>query len=179
VPDPEDLDALTNSVSRLVPLGLKVSQREMREKIGLSEPATEDDILSAPAPAPAQPVSQRDQQEDKPPKRPAALSALAAEVADHRRACRCRACKTLLAAEAVEARADAHDDVEELIDRALDDWEEVAAPIVDPLLTIVEKAASFDEALAMLESAGPDTTRLAERLAVLTAIGRGLGDTKD
>jgi phage gp29-like protein len=48
-PDEEDLKQLTSSVSAMVPLGLRVSQKEMRSKLGLSEPAAGEEILSAPA----------------------------------------------------------------------------------------------------------------------------------
>ncbi|MCO5083073.1 MAG: DUF935 domain-containing protein [Rhizobiaceae bacterium] len=189
VPDPEDLEVLTKAVQAMVPLGLKVKQSEMREKIGLSEPSDEDELLSAPRPA-ASPNPEDDDEEpakvpapkpgkDKAKEQPKKIAALSAEVADHKRSCRCRSCVSLLAAETVAARADAQDDVDALLEEAFGDWEQLTAPIVDPLFAIIEKATSFEQALAMLQSAGPDATKLAERLAVLTAIGRGIGDTKD
>lgn len=186
VPDPEDLQVLTNAVSRMVPLGLKVSQREMREKIGLSEPADDEELLSAPKPAaPANPEDEPDTPSAKTkkpqPKKeaPKKIAALSAEVAEHKRSCRCRSCVSLLAAETIAARADAQDDVDALLEEALGDWEQITAPIVDPLFAIIDKAKTFDEALAMLRAAGPDATRMAERLATLTAIARGIGDVKD
>lgn len=45
-PEPEDLALLSSSLNILVPLGLKVSEREVREKYGLSEPETGDILLS-------------------------------------------------------------------------------------------------------------------------------------
>jgi phage gp29-like protein len=58
----EDLAALASALGTLVPLGLKVSMGEVRDKFGLSEPSNDDEILSAPvqtAPAtdPAKPPS--------------------------------------------------------------------------------------------------------------------------
>lgn len=47
VPKPEDLTALTDSVVKLIPLGLRVREAELREKFGLSEPDEGDAILSA------------------------------------------------------------------------------------------------------------------------------------
>ena len=73
----------------------------------------------------------------------------------------------------------AHDAVDSLLEDALNDWEEVTAPLLDPLTAIIEKATSYEEALAMLEAAGPDGTKMAEKLARLTAISRGLGDVMD
>ncbi|MEZ5782083.1 MAG: DUF935 domain-containing protein [Rhizobiaceae bacterium] len=188
VPDPEDLKVLTDAVKTLVPFGLRVGQREMREKIGLSEPGEDEELLTAPSQAAVAPVAdQEDNDDDADPQEknrptkpePKKIAALSAEVADHKRSCRCRSCVSLLAAETVAARADAQDDIDAMLDEALGDWEEMAQPIVAPLFAILEKATTFDEALAMLEAAGPDATKLAERLATLTAIARGIGDTKD
>lgn len=55
-PEREDMSALATQLGILVPLGFKVSQREVRDKMGLAEPAAGDDILaSAPPVAPAGP----------------------------------------------------------------------------------------------------------------------------
>lgn len=186
VPDPEDIDALTNAISRLMPYGLRVKQSEVREKIGLSDPAKDDEVLvQAPAAAPtapeAKPAEQKkpapandDKTEDARKSKTAALSAI---VLDHRRACRCGACTALLAAEAGEP--DALDQVEALFAQAMDDWEEMAQPIVQPIADIVANAESFDDALKMLQAAGPDASKMAERLGRLTAIARGVGDIAD
>lgn len=59
-PKREDLQQLSQSLERLVPLGLKVSQAEVRDKFGLAEPAPDEDVLgqpaAAPQPAPADPA---------------------------------------------------------------------------------------------------------------------------
>ena len=55
VPDPEDVKALSDSLGTLVPLGLRVKQTEIREKLGLSDPADDDELLVAPAPKAAVP----------------------------------------------------------------------------------------------------------------------------
>ncbi|MBN9504930.1 MAG: DUF935 domain-containing protein [Altererythrobacter sp.] len=52
-PKREDLQQLSTSLAQLVPLGLKVSQAEIRDKFGLSEPDEGEDVLAkreAPAP---------------------------------------------------------------------------------------------------------------------------------
>nr|WP_245446290.1 DUF935 domain-containing protein [Rhizobium album] len=191
VPDPEDIEALSNALSRLVPLGLKVKQSEIREKIGLSDPEGEDELLAQPAPPPPveigagkvspptdvkTPSPANDDANPADPQK-AKTTALAAIVMDHKRACRCGACIALLAAEA--SQPDALDQVDEIFATAMDDWQALAAPIVDPLFAIIDKAQSFDEALAMLDAAGPDATKMAEKLARLTAIARGIGDIAD
>lgn len=193
VPDPEDIDALSNALSRLVPLGLKVKQSEIREKIGLSDPDGEDDLLTAPA-APAAPVPEpetnktntakqtppapaNDDDRQAQDERKSKTAALAAITFDHRRACRCGACTAFLAAEAGEP--DALDQVETLFALAMEDWEEMANPIVQPIADIVANATSFEEALTMLEKAGPNASRMAESLGRLNAIVRGVGDLAD
>ncbi|CDZ61415.1 Mu-like prophage FluMu protein Gp29 [Neorhizobium galegae bv. orientalis] len=180
VADPEDIDALTNAVARMVPFGLRVKQTEIREKIGLSDPGDGDELLMPTAAATAAPTP--DQPPAKDSKKPtedvkAKVAALSAIVVDHRRACRCGACVSLLAAEAGEP--DALDQVEALFAVALDDWEEMAKPIVQPIADIITSAASFEEALKLIETAGPDASKMAERLGRLTAIARGVGDIAD
>lgn len=178
VPDPEDLEVLTNGVTSLVPFGLRVSEREMREKFGLSEPSEGDVLLTPPkrAPAPDE-TGAPDQPKARWSKRQKKFESFAAGAAGHGERCRCPDCLETLAAE-VEA-GNAHDAVDSLLEDALNDWEEVTAPLLDPLTAIIEKATSYEEALAMLEAAGPDGTKMAEKLARLTAISRGLGDVMD
>lgn len=45
----EDLTLLADALAKLVPLGLKVEQSEIRDKFGLSEPAADAEILSTTA----------------------------------------------------------------------------------------------------------------------------------
>lgn len=191
VPDPEDIEALSNALSRLVPLGLKVKQSEIREKIGLSDPEDDDEVLEklAQSAAPPEvgvgkipepkggkmPVAANDRR--KADQQKARTAALAATVMDHKRACRCGACTALLAADADEP--DALDQVDQIFAEAMGDWQAVTAPIVDPLFAIIENASSFEEALAMLDAAGPDASKMGEKLARLTAIARGIGDIAD
>jgi len=48
-PQQEDLMLLADSLAKLVPLGLRVEQSEIRDKFGLSEPEDDADVLSQPA----------------------------------------------------------------------------------------------------------------------------------
>jgi phage gp29-like protein len=45
-----DVDSLTDNVVKLVPLGLRVSAKEMYDKIGLREPEADEEVLTPPAP---------------------------------------------------------------------------------------------------------------------------------
>lgn len=50
-PEKEDLKGLVDAVVRLVPLGMRVEQSEMRDRLGLSDPAEGAEVLGAPQPA--------------------------------------------------------------------------------------------------------------------------------
>ena len=52
VEETEDLKRLAESLSMLVPLGLKVSASVIRDKFGLPDPKEGEELLSAPSPAP-------------------------------------------------------------------------------------------------------------------------------
>lgn len=49
VQEPEDLERLANVLHKLVPLGLRVSAAEVRDRAGFSDPDEEAEILGAPA----------------------------------------------------------------------------------------------------------------------------------
>jgi phage gp29-like protein len=49
-PKQEDLQMLADSLQKLVPMGLRVSESEVRDKFGLSEPQAGDDVLRGAAP---------------------------------------------------------------------------------------------------------------------------------
>lgn len=49
----QDVAGTVDAVTRLVPLGLKVGQRQMREVVGLGAPADDDELLTAPKPPPS------------------------------------------------------------------------------------------------------------------------------
>ena len=51
-PEQEDLGLLADALVKLVPLGVKVSERDVRARFGLPDPGAEDEILRPPAPPP-------------------------------------------------------------------------------------------------------------------------------
>ncbi len=191
VPDPEDVEALSKALGTLVPLGLKVKQAEIREKVGLSDPQDGDELLTPPAASATPPVEGKPEPKTAPKtdavkdaKKTAEeedvkskVAALSAIVSDHRRACHCGACEALAAAEAGEP--DALEQLDKLFIDAMDDWQQMVDPIVQPIAAIVETAGSFEEALKLLQTQRPDATKMAERLGRLTAIARGIGDIAD
>lgn len=189
IPEPEDMAAISSAVATLVPLGLKVSQREMRDKIGLSEPQSDDELLTPPASAGT--ATGAVPRPTKPTTSPAAVDptkalkgAKPARLAAHVDGCRCGGCLAvdLMAGRSgfsAEAIVDGLDDVEAVLEDAFADWQDISDPLLDPLRDVIEKATSFEEALALLDAKGPDGTKLAEALAAATSIARGIGDVKD
>ena len=183
VAEPEDVEALTSAVAKLVPLGFRVGQKGLREKLGLSEPEADEELLGAPKAADKPPAadptarkSPEDPDANKPPPAddPATLSA-------HVRGCRCGACldrPARLAAEA--APIDGPDEVAAVMEKLLDDdWEAVDQALAGRVREILDTATTREEARAMLDARGPDATRLMESLARGTAIARGIGDLRD
>lgn len=51
-PEQADVAALSDALAKLVPLGLRVGQAEVRRKIALEDPADDAELLAAPAPPP-------------------------------------------------------------------------------------------------------------------------------
>lgn len=65
VQEPEDLTALADALAKLIPLGLRVSADQLRDRYGLRAPEGDEEVLGAPAPA-AQPAPARPEPEDTP-----------------------------------------------------------------------------------------------------------------
>jgi phage gp29-like protein len=172
VAEPEDTTALADGVAKLVPLGLKVSQNEMRSKFGLSEPAEGDELLGPAPPAPAVAAPQGRQQ--------GRQSGTKATLAAHAVGCACTGCLATAAA-AGPGAIDVEAELEDLADEALADWAEMVDPLLAPLREAIDRASSFDELQAMLPDLARrvDGRRLAEALERLTAMARGLGDRVD
>lgn len=187
VPEPEDIKELTEGVARLLPFGLKVGQKQMREKLGLSEPEDDDELLGprsgqatdgktdplkAPSKTPKEPPR------PDPGKGKAGLSARAS--LNHPGGCGCAGCRAL-AQLAADDGVDVDTEIDQVLAEGMADWEELSDPIFAPLREALENASSFAELEAMLPqiAADMDGGKLAEQLARLTAIARGLGDVKD
>lgn len=50
VPEPEDITALVDGLAKLVPLGLKVPQNFVRDKLGIPDPQDDEELLVAASP---------------------------------------------------------------------------------------------------------------------------------
>ncbi len=101
-PDRDDVQTLVTAVKELVPLGLRVEQRVVLEKIGLPVPspeAREEDFLRPPAkiPAPAENRARALNRSEPETDAPAAIAARLEEEADAATSSMVERCRTLLA----------------------------------------------------------------------------------
>ncbi|MGQ0621347.1 MAG: DUF935 domain-containing protein [Panacagrimonas sp.] len=71
IPEPEDLTVLTESLTKLVPMGLKVSMATVRDKLGLPDPDGDEELLTAPAPPPSPGAGGDPESDPQPPPRAA------------------------------------------------------------------------------------------------------------
>lgn len=142
-PKQEDIKQLTESLKVFVPMGLRVQSSEIRDKLGLSDPDKDAEVLHAPAesaaPMPGEALATPEK--DLPPlPTPALQSQQEAEPAH----------SALQIADAIAGRGDA-----------------AVAAMVDTIETMMIKATDLGEFRLMLASAFPqiDASKLAETLA--------------
>ncbi len=149
--EPEDLNALSTALEKLVPLGLGVQASWARDKFGIPDPEKDAELLGQTT-QPAPPTEKANNQ------------------AQH-----CPSCATALNRE----EADTDDAIDDLIE--LDDWQEQLEPIVDPVLKLADEVDSYEEFIERLPELlkDMDSTELIKRLATETFKARGLGDATD
>lgn len=159
VPKPKDMKSRMEVIKSFVEIGGKVSMAEVRDELALKDPG-EDELLGVKAPVPLDGG-------DHPPQRGRAPAL------NHAAECPCCGGPRLAYNRSGTFAAD---DVFELIPA---DVEDISKPLLAPLLEAVDTATSFEEALAAIEATDPDSKPLADRLAELMMISRGIGDAKD
>ncbi len=175
----EDVTSLVDAIDKLVPLGLKISMSEVRERIGFDEPEDGDELLmpagksATPAETKATSPADKPQQVSapEPEKEPAEPTKAAARLQPQ-----CPSCGGYHA-----IAADQTPELDALVEDALEHWEEDLSPIVKPLQSLFERASSYAELEAGLDDlvAKMDAGPLADRLAKLQMKARGLGDAGD
>jgi phage gp29-like protein len=148
VTEPEDIKAMMEVLRDFVDRGGRVSEAEVRDRIGFGDPGADEVLL--------QPRTTGQRQ---------ALNRM-----------RCVDCGGVHDVSLNRERTLTETD--RLAQDYADDWREVMPPIVDPLLALARECGSFEELLERLPSAARrmDSSALADRLAKATAIARGLGD---
>jgi len=148
--DPEDIAALADALNKLVPLGgLGIEASVVRDRLGFPDPGPDAVLLGqAMSVAPDMP----------------------AQAANRSRAVN----------RASQAARDAGPDAEhdELLDVAMADWEQLMRPVLDPVQSLADRCASYEEFLAGLPGllGEMNADALVRSLALATFTARGLGD---
>ncbi len=151
----EDIKGLSEALEKLVPLGLKVEQSIIRDKLGLPDPPPNAELLTPPDKAPAP--------EPKPGKASNRARAMNQE----------------------GAHEDDPDAIDALVDENLGDWEPVMTPVVgsiDKLIgELLASGATLQDLLARLSDLyrDQDIEPLVEALAAAMLKARAMGDATD
>lgn len=141
VEEPEDMEALSKALERLVPLGFKVSQAEIRKKLKLSEPDQADEVLIPPVRTATPPATdgltgELGSNPDEPPTATARLTRARAQVRTLER----------------EALAD----IEGAIAPELADWSRNFGPEAAAVMKVVAEAETWEEISAGLQALASD-----------------------
>lgn len=139
VPRPKDVKLIVESVTKLLPHGLRVGQRQMQEIVGLDEPDPDDTLLTAGA---ADEIPSDSTETGAAPN--ARRKANARTVADEQ-----------------------FDSFEEtLLLEAMDEWEEMRDPILNPILKAIHNARTIEDMDRLLAKSitSADSAELVRRL---------------
>lgn len=157
-----DVDKLVGQVEKLVPLGLKVGMSTMRDRIGLPDPAPDEELLAPPAAAP-DPAADPAMQDPKIPKAPPPAAAHSVQLA--------------------QDPARTPDAVDDAVAAIL--GEQGWAPFIEPMIVGLEQSlasvATVEEAQALIaaQCRRMGTDALAEKLAQAMFAARLAGEQDD
>lgn len=153
VPDQEDLAGLVVMLKEMVPLGLEVEQSVIRDKWGLPDPDPKGKLLGKPT-ASDPPIQTTTSPNPPPPALNRALNRIAPAETD---------------------------EIDRLVADALDDWQPLLAPTLDPVQQLADDSASFEDFLAQLPGLLEqlDSQALIQSLAAAAFKARGLEERRD
>ena len=174
-----DIARVSDALAKLVPIGLRVSAKSVREKLDFEEPESDDDVLQAAAPA--EPDAGNDPDNNDPNRNPDDDPDEGADEED----AMARALGRLVLANATR-RGDA-------VDRAIDDllagdgWEPLMEPIIAPVLDAARTALARGDSLDTFREQLPEVFRAMDDTTLVEALhrmgfsarisgGAGLGD---
>jgi len=166
VAEPQDIAIKSTAIATLVKVGLRVSQANAREIIGVREPVDGEEILAAPArPEPAAPD---------PATR--AVEKMAANAAHGFCGCGCGR-PLRLAHNAVEPASEP-DVIDALGEEEAADWEAQLGPLVEQVEAELEAATSYEDFAARLDqlAARMRLDPLLKRLMISAMKARGFGE---
>lgn len=192
VAEPEDLKALSDNLAKLVPLGLRVGEAEVRDRFGFTDPDEGEIVISKEGlvpykraeaiaegePEEPDPVDDADEPEEKPaPRRKTAKNRQSSKsrTAKGRKTKKCKSC-------GVAHNSQQHvDELDNLRSDALGDWEEIVDPMLKPIRDLAASARDYTSFLAGLPKAlaNMDAETFVKTLAASMAIARGVGDAGD
>jgi phage gp29-like protein len=140
--EPEDITALAEVLSKLVPLGnLGIEARSVRERMGFSNPTEGAELLGVTPPVALNRAKNR----------------------------------------SGKAALDAEAEMDQLARDAMDEWEEILDPMVNPVQALADNCFTYEEFLAGLNDLvrDVDSEKLMMSLAEASFKARGLGDVGD
>ncbi|MDA0148845.1 DUF935 domain-containing protein [Vibrio sp. LaRot3] len=159
IEETEDLKAWVEALTPLIDRGLKVQASDVRDKMGLADPEQGAELLH--------PEHQVPHEQD---------------LALNHRSAPFKPRLTL----AMNAKRSADelvsdDEINEFVLEALDDWQEVSAPILNPILELAEQVDSFEAFAEQLPRIAEqmDDGAFIEQLTKLCWQSRALGDVSD
>jgi phage gp29-like protein len=185
VAENEDLTALAGNLAKLVPLGFRVREAELRDRFGFTDPEEGELVLgpmgieayrSQPAPAP-QGEENHPTLDDNDGKKGAPSRARKPKLPKKPAKSRTRKAANA-AAVTVPRQRQIEEDLDALEALSLGDWQDAVDPLLAPVRQAANDASSYEEFLARLPAvfADMDAGRLIEFLAAAMAQAKGMGD---
>lgn len=145
----EDKTLKLDTITKLAPLGLKVSAKQIYEEYGLRPPEDDDDILS--------------------------MGGSQTAVAQNR----LNQFLKLAFNSAHKAPETAQELADEIGDHFLEDWRPQAEGLTNPIIALAKNSQSFDEFLTQLDDVKLDSSSLQNGLYQAGLTARALGDVQD
>lgn len=186
IEEPEDLEAFTNSTTKFIDRGLKVAQSFIRDKLAIEEPGEDEELMKPakvvgttkqPDDSDVEPGEEGEELEEAKARAVVGIVKAVARgetlTADQR---------SLLALSlTAEKKADDNDVIDDLADDGAKQWEEVLAPLLEPILELAAASESYEEFNKGLEKLAGETdiTKLTQAIGTLTFTARGIGDATD
>ncbi|MDG4811669.1 DUF935 domain-containing protein [Hydrogenovibrio sp. 3SP14C1] len=157
LPEAEDRDTLIKALEVLLPHGFRVGQSAVRTKLGIPEPKEGEDLFVA-----------IDRQSEAPVPDPAM---------NHQKPCGCSTCQTK-AINAEQGVVTVDDDLDELEQEAMQEWQPQIDPVVDPIVKLLSESKDYDDFLRQLPGMADqvDGNKLILTLAEQLFKARGVGD---
>jgi phage gp29-like protein len=174
VPEPEDLQLYAEALPKLAGAGMRIGLKDLHRRLRIPMADEGEELLRGPSAAIEAAPGQAGQAA-KPPAPTAAPTPTPAPGAKPPD-------KSAALAGQLPGDAGPRDALDDVVDEALGEWQEVLAPMVQPLLAEMDKAVAAGETLEAFAARLPgliermDGRPLAERLARASFMGRLAGE---